>query len=842
MRKRLLVIFGLITFSFSVNAQKVSGIIKSKNTGAVLTFASVTIKGSPTGTTSNENGFYSLDLRPGKYILVFRFVGYATQQQTVEVSNTDTRLDIIMQEQETQLPDVVVGNGEDPAYAIIRHAIKMKDIYSDPMDSFTCEAYIKTQMKTRKLPQRVFGKKITDNDRKQMGVDSAGKGTIYLSESVTRVAHVKPDDTKLQILSGRESGSNGYGFNFPIFLNFYQNNINVLMGSFNPRGYVSPIADGALNFYKYKLLGTFEDEGKLVNKILVTPRRNYEPVFSGIINITDGDWRIHSLDMLLTKTSQLQILDTVNIKQINGEVLPGVWMTTNQSIFFTFNFLGIDAVGSTLDVYSKFNNHPGFPKKYFNKIVAAYDTAANKKDSVYWDSVRPVQLSDEEKKDFHVKDSIYKVSNDSAHTKARIDSLRKQQGKVSLGNVFISGFTRSDYKPDNYTSWKWEPLLRNIEYNTVEGFVVKASSTFTHYFNKWQRPVSFTPAVRYGFSNTHLNVYGTVNIPGRMIKDGDQTINQHGINWIVSGGKNISQFNIENPISPLINEIYTLIGKRNYMKLYEKYFAGIRFSKDYRNGLKFYVSANYEDRLPLNNTTDYSIAYKKRVFTPNYPTEKLDSQFTRHQAFLLTAKIDYTPGMKYIQFPYGKVPLGSKYPTFSFMYQKGVNNIFGSDVNFDKWKFSIRNSMNLKLAGTFKYNVSVGGFLNTKKVFIQDYQHFNGNQTFYASEYLNSFQIAPYYANSTTAGFYATANIEHHFNGMLTNKIPLFKRLNWNLVAGANAFYVNSDNNYVEAFAGLENIFKILRVDFVTSYLNGRQGSFGIRLGFGGLFTFSNNR
>src|SRR5690606_39515031 len=60
--------------------------------------------------------------------------------------------------------------------------------------------------------------------------------------------------------------------------------------------------------------------------------------------------------------------------------------------------------------------------------------------------------------------------------------------------------------------------------------------------------------------------------------------------------------------------------------------------------------------------------------------------------------------------------------------------------------------------------------------------------------------------------------LEHHFNGLLTNKIPLLNQLKWNLVAGANAFYVNSDNNYVEVFAGLENIFKLIRVDVIAGY------------------------
>jgi hypothetical protein len=79
-------------------------------------------------------------------------------------------------------------------------------------------------------------------------------------------------------------------------------------------------------------------------------------------------------------------------------------------------------------------------------------------------------------------------------------------------------------------------------------------------------------------------------------------------------------------------------------------------------------------------------------------------------------------------------------------------------------------------------------------------------------------------------------HIEHHFNGLLTNKIPLFRRLHWDLVGGVNALYVRSDNHYEEVFGGLENIFKIFRVDFVTSWLDGRYYQTGVRIGVGGRF------
>jgi hypothetical protein len=100
---------------------------------------------------------------------------------------------------------------------------------------------------------------------------------------------------------------------------------------------------------------------------------------------------------------------------------------------------------------------------------------------------------------------------------------------------------------------------------------------------------------------------------------------------------------------------------------------------------------------------------------------------------------------------------------------------------------------------------------------------------------LNSFQLAPYYRNSTLANFYATLHLEHHFNGLLTNKVPVFRKWNWFLVAGANCFYVSQSNNYFEVFAGMENIFKVIRLDLVSSYLNGSRGLTALRLGLGGL-------
>jgi hypothetical protein len=157
----------------------------------------------------------------------------------------------------------------------------------------------------------------------------------------------------------------------------------------------------------------------------------------------------------------------------------------------------------------------------------------------------------------------------------------------------------------------------------------------------------------------------------------------------------------------------------------------------------------------------------------------------------------------------------------------------GSDEDFSRWKFTMKDNINFRLFGRFNYRIGFGGFFDHKRVEVPDYQHFNGNQSLLATEYLNSFQLLPIYQFSNLSDFYSLAHVEHNFNGFLTNKIPGIRKLNLYLVVGANGFYINSNTNYYEVFAGFDNIFKRLRFDFVQSFLDGKLFKSGFRIGFG---------
>jgi hypothetical protein len=829
-------------------AGRVTGIVRDDK-GSPLGYASLTVKGTTRGVTAGGDGRYSIELSPGEYTLVCQYVGYAREEKKIRVGSADLTVDFRLSQQQLSMAAVVVRpGGEDPAYAIIRHAIKKRKEYEDPLDSFTCEAYIKTLARTRSLPKRIFGQKIEADDKKEMGVDSSGKGIIYLSESLTKISYKRPDKLKLEVLSGRESGSNGFGFTIPTFINFYNNNVKAMADQLNPRGFVSPIAEGALNYYRYKFLGSFFVDGQEINEIQVIPRRKYEPLFSGKIDIMEGSWRIYSLDLRLVREQQLQILDTLEIKQIHSPVVlsgdgkngrPGgeVWLVKNQVIDFSIKFLGIDLVGNFLNVYNNYDVTPVFRRRFFNNVLMRYDTAGNKKTKTYWDSIRPVPLEPEEIINYKTRDSIYEYNRDSMGTRKNRDSLLKKQGHVTFGQLFFTGFDRSDFRQPRPLHYSMDPLLGGLNYNTVEGIEAEWKGTVRRELSGGLGELSFTPHIRYGFRNTRLNPWAELALTRRNFSRTGDDESSTRMRWTLAGGKQVSQYDPDNPIGQGLNSLYTLLDKRNYMKIYEQYFVSLHAAKRFDNGMRLNVQGSYADRYAIDNTTNWSlIKFAHRAFTPNFPVELPFASIPRHQAVLTTVDFQYQPGQKFIEFPDSKISMGSKYPTFAVQYTKGWKGVLGSDVNFDKWQFSVWDKMNFKLLGEMRYRLAVGGFLNTASVYSPDYQHFNGNQTIAASEYLNSFQLAPYYALSTTASFYATGHLEHHFNGLLTNKIPLFRRLHWDLVGGVNAYYVRYDNHYEEVFGGLENIFKIFRVDFVTSWRNGAYYQTGVRIGVGGLF------
>ncbi len=802
----------------TAQAARISGSVTDEK-GQILVYASILVKGTTQGTTANKDGDYFLQLEPGTYTIVAQYVGYNRQEKTITAGTDSITLNFHLSLQQLSLKEVVVRPGaEDPAYELIRNAIKKRPYYLNQLKTFQSEVYIKGQLQLRAYPKKFLGEKIEFEDS-----DTSKIKMLFLSETIARYSVEKGNKSKIEVLSTRVSGrSDEFGLSTPQILSFYENNIQVGRG-LNPRGFISPIAASALNFYRYHYEGSFVEDGREINRIKVTPKRRYEPLFSGYINITEGDWRIHSLQLKLTKASQMELIDSLKIEQLYVPYNNDVWVIKTQLLYPAVKLLGFDAYGSFVNVYSKFDIEPTFERRFFNNTYLKIYEGSNKKPAAFWDSVRPLPLQLEEIRDYRRKDSLEKAHKDPRY----LDSIDRRRNKLHLFPLVATG--QHFYREKKRETYSFNPLLQTVAYNTVEGWLVNLGGRFTKRLDTVpvsRRAISIEPAVRYGFSNHHFNSAGTITYTlGR----------KYFSSFSISGGKWVNQINNDNPISQLSNTIRSWLFERNYAKFYEAWYGRFNFSKDVGNGLTFFGGMKYEDRIPLENTSHYSFGDRKGIeFTPNFPIEVTTENFQRHQALIGNIGVSWLPGTKYIEYPERIMNVGSRYPTLTFSYSKGIHNWLGSDIDFAKWRFDVSQGLNLNLGGNFRYKAVVGGFLKRDSVAVIDYTHFNGNQILASVEYLNGFQLLPYYRYSNKNRLYAEGHIEHHFNGLLTNKVPVFRNLNWYLVMGANALYADSDKEYVEVFAGFENLLKIARFDFVWGFDKGRVSSFGVRLGIRG--------
>jgi hypothetical protein len=401
-------LFFFILISTSLFSQ-----IKGKITdtaGNPLSFVSIYLEKTGTGTTSNDNGDYILNIKKtGDHTVYFQFLGYKTLKKNISISAFPFILNTLLQEESIELKEISISTKDNPANAIIRNAIAAKEKNTNKLANYTANFYSRGLTKIKNAPESFLGVKTGDFGG---GLDSTRSGIVYLSETISEITFQKrPKKFKEKIIASKVSGKdNGISFNRAedSSIDLYNNSIAV----FNDL--ISPISNNAFGYYKYKLEGSFYDEkGKLINKIKVIPKRKVDRVFDGFIYITEDDWALYGSDITTTGAKiGLPIVNSIKLKQsYNYSEKINTWVLRTQTIDFDIQIFSLKPRGKFSYVYSDYNFTPNISEKTFTNEVLTFAKEATKKDSLYWNAIRPVPLTLEEVKDYSVKDSIKVVRN-----------------------------------------------------------------------------------------------------------------------------------------------------------------------------------------------------------------------------------------------------------------------------------------------------------------------------------------------------------------------------------------------------------------------------------------------
>ena len=820
--------FGVLfaTLSFAGLAQDTYTILGSVYDleGNKLPFSTVYEEGTTNGTTCNADGNFQLKVSAGRREISARYVGFAKQTQSVNITKSQG-LDFRLSEETLLLQEVIISsNAKNPAYRIIREAIKKRKYYEKEFNAYLCRVYVKGLQRLDKRPSSILGMAVP--------VDT---GIIYLSESLSDVKFKQPNKFSEELIASKISGeSNGFSYNraSEMMINLYQNSF--FIEGLSERSFISPISNNAFISYDYQLDGVIYQDSLIINKIKVIPRRPTDPTFGGHLYIVEDSWRLHSVDVTLTKANGIDFVDSLRLNQIFSPASHGIWMPISQNFSYTFKAFGFKGSGRFVSNFSQYKIEPNyeliakyqqkktpvvdespkielFQKSDFGNAILEVKESANKKDDVFWQEVRPVPLSTIEVKDYRVKDSI-QVIKKSKNYKDSVDHIRN---KFRITNLVFGGYTyRKSY---NDFLINFPTALEFFQYNTVEGFVPELNFRLRkndERIPQWE----LNPSIKYGLSNEQFQAKIS----------GFKTINYKKWEFLYAGaGRYTSHFNSLQPIANKTNTFVTLVYGDNFAKLYQNNFGFIGYQKEIFENVRINAKVELASRSTMENSTSFSLN-QSPDFTDNLsqydfgPSNKIST---------FDIQVVLRPGRKYIDRPKNKFYLASKYPEVSFNYKKGIP-LFGNN-NFDQLRIASEYSFRIGLLGESKLAIEAGTFLNKKQLTFIEHKHFNGNQTILRNPLKqHSFQLLPYYDFSTTSDYFQ-AHYEHHFNEFLFNKIPLVKRLNLQGVLSVNFLRTENLSGYTELGFGIEHIFKFLRIDYYVAFNEGDFVTQGITFGVG---------
>ncbi len=138
-------------------------------------------------------------------------------------------------------------------------------------------------------------------------------------------------------------------------------------------GIISPLSRAAFQVYRFRLDGTFVENGRTINKISVIPKRKGQDLYSGTIYIRQGSWNIHSVDLKVE-----QRMFSIEVRQVYQQIKPLVWMPVSLNFDAVVKAFGGKAIIKYLVSVNDYavELNPAIDHTFYANILAADEEEA----------------------------------------------------------------------------------------------------------------------------------------------------------------------------------------------------------------------------------------------------------------------------------------------------------------------------------------------------------------------------------------------------------------------------------------------------------------------------------
>ena len=779
-----------------VHAQQATVKVSDRQTGEPLPFVHVWLKGTTNGGITDTNGVFSL---PGVFratdSLRISSVGYATF--TVSAFSKDT-VRVGLESLSRDMNTVEIVAGENPAIILLRKVLERKPTYNPRFrDYFRYDSYSKIEINFLKVsktpPKKGLLKEFgfmwnnidtTDSNRTLL--------PVFFSETAADYYYRRDPFKEKEIVKGTRVS----GFENPDVSRMVSD-INNKVDLYNEYLYIfnknfpSPLNDNFKMHYFYYLDDSFSVDGVLHYLVNFTPRNTADPGFTGHLIINGNDYAVSETHMIYRAAGNVNYIRGFDIDLYYTRYPEGIWFQYKQVL--KADLAPVEKMEGIPGVYvikTGLYSNPAFTEPPDLKVFRGEDKlvmneeALEQKES-FWQEKRPEALTSKESMIYRSVDTLRR------NTKFRIlkglftavGSGYIRTGKIDVGNV--------------QTFFSWNP---------VEGYRAKLGFRTNRFLSK-----KFTSEfwVAYGFKD-HRVKGGTeiAYYPLGIFK------RRHNIG--VRAVYDMEQIGMSQNALPLDN-LFTSISrtsKLNRLTLTQE--GVIHYEHDWFDGFITRIAAVYRRVMPKGD-------FRFEELEPGGLTHNLREITNTELVFNLRFAYNdrrFSPDFKRRVFL-------NKYPVLSAEVAHGFKGIFGSDYNY--WRMKVRVSHRQKMGklGYMDYMVEGGKIWGNLPYHLLEVH--TGNQSFVNDDV--AFNTMRYFEFVSDA--YLAIHMENHFEGFFLNRIPLIKKLKWRefIVNKVLLGHLSQKNRqgplqypdglsglkqpYWETGFGIENIFKVFRIDFL---------------------------
>lgn len=796
----------LLLQAFPLIAQEtvVKGRVTDAETGEALPFANVTFNGTTKTTTTDFDGFYTLSASQKVDSITVIYFGYTGKTKPVRAGISQT-IDFQLAPEVKEMEEVVITTTENPAWRIMRNVVRNKK--KNDKRSLTAYEYesfnkieisfdnISEKLQERKVMQQIAG--VLDSMKARAGEDGKPVLPVFVSEALSNYYYrSSPAKTKEVITATKVSGigitdgslvSQLVGSSFQEY-NFYKDWLNIL-----EKDFVSPIADEWMGYYEYVLADSMFLQGKWCYKIGYKPKRQQDLAFTGTIWIHDSTYALKQIEATIDKRANLNYIDKIQLQQELEPTVAGPWLPSKTRIVIDIAELKKNSAGMIAKFYTSNRNfdvnHPESPDFYDQLLVVKED--AQLKDQKFWEEHRHDSLSASDKYVYSMIDSMKNVPLVKTYTEILNIAVNgyKKAGKIDVG-----------------------PYLFAYAYNNIEGNRIRLGFRTNVDFS---RKFVFRGFGAYGTRDNRFK-YG---LEANWIMDRARwtvlgverkyDIDQLGLSWDVL-------YNSNNNLFLAFSRWGTLRGP---------YYATqniVRFERAF--------TKDFSSKITFNNRTFEAVFPFAYYNNPERGDSSLRNDFTTSE---VTLEARYAKDELFLQNDNERISLGTKkWPSLTLRLTSGVKGVLGSQFNYYKATFDISGVIRWGTPGRTYYSLTAGKIFSRVPYPLLEV-HLGNQSPFYTTVAFNLMNYFEFISDN-----WVSLRYRHYFEGLFTNRIPLVKKLKWRFLATGGLVYgsISKKNMeiippadafgrstrifqsleqkpYIELGYGIENIFKILRVD-----------------------------